>query len=180
MSVYYDFYFGKLNTESKKMDMIGPKIDGKLHSFYNRSRSFIDGEEIEDNMALWGSEYFTDEFWTELGYKKDDAYRPNIHLLNMKQVSNNVTRGLVKGYVTLDDLKYLSANDYDEDAVDGVMLYKSDVVAEMEESIRKEYVLFAAVNTRKFGYICGIATELFDDYDYKGNSDDYYMICVKG
>ena len=50
----------------------------------------------------------------------------------------------------------------------------------MEESIRKEYVLFAAVNTRKFGYICGIATELFDDYDYKGYSDDYYMICVKG
>ena len=51
MSVYYDFYFGKLNTESKKMDMIGPKIDGKLHSFYNRSRSFIDGEEKE--VHLW-------------------------------------------------------------------------------------------------------------------------------
>lgn len=98
----------------------------------------------------------------------------------MKLVSDYVTRGLVKGYITFDDLKYLSANDYDEDAVDGVMLYKSDVVAEMEESIRKEYVLFAAVNTRKFGYICGVATELLDDYDYKGNSDDYYMICVKG
>ena len=98
----------------------------------------------------------------------------------MKQVSNKVTRGLVKGYVTLDDLKYLSANVYDEEAVDSVMFYKPDVVAEMEESIRKEYVLFAAVNTRKFGYICGVAAELFDDYDYKGSSDDYYIICIKG
>ena len=180
MSVYYDFYLGKLNKESKKMDMIGPTIEGKIHSFYNRSQSFIDGEEVEDNMELWGPQYFSDEFWTELGYKNENDYKPNIYVLNIKQVSNKVTRGLVKGYVTLDDLKYLSANDYDEDAVDSVVLYKADVIAEMEESIRKEYVLFAAVNTRKFGYICSIATELYDDFDYKGNSDDYYIICIRG
>lgn len=180
MSVYYDFYLGKMNEESKKIDIIGPKIEGRLRSFYNRSQSFIDGEEVEYNMALRGPEGFSDEFWAELGYKKENDYRPNVYVLNMKLVSDYVTRGLVKGYITFDDLKYLSANDYDEDAVDSVMLYKSDVVAEMEESIRKEYVLFAAVNTRKFGYICGIATELLDDYDYKGNGDDYYMICAKG
>ena len=180
MSIYYDFYLGKINKESKKMDMIGPKIEGKIHSFYNRSRSFIDGEGVEDNMELWGSEYFSDEFWAELGYKKENDYRPNIYVLNMKQVLDKVTRGLVKGYVTLDDLKYLSANDYDEDAIDSVMIYKADVVAEMEESIRKEYVSFAAVNTRKFGYICGVAAELFDDYNYKVSGDDYYMICIKG
>ena len=74
MSIYYDFYFGKFNKESKKMDMIGPKIEGKLHSFYNRSRSFIDGEGVEDNMELWGSEYFSDEFWAELGYKKESPF----------------------------------------------------------------------------------------------------------
>ena len=92
MSVYYDFYLGKMNEESKKMDIIGPKIEGRLRSFYNRSQSFIDGEEVEDNMALRGPESFSDEFWAELGYKKENDYRPNVYVLNMKLVSDYVTR----------------------------------------------------------------------------------------
>lgn len=180
MSTYYSFYIGKQNKKTKEITIIGPKLENELHSFYSRSGSFIDWEEIQENMDRISPDIITKESWQALGYHSDDDYKPTTYILSINHATNYATGGLVKGYVTIEELNYLANNNFNEDAIEDVCIYKPEVIAEIKNSKRDEYVMFAAISTRTFGYICQIALELIEPLRYHKDKEvyDYIIICV--
>lgn len=179
MSVYYDFYLGK--KENDKIRLVGPIVDNKLHSFYNRSASFFNGDDIYDYMDRLPEQLIAEENIKDLGFTGlTNEYISSSFYIKLVDAVKLANPGLVKGYVTLDDLEYLSTNDYSEDAIDDVRIFKPDYIAELPTNKRKQYVLFAAVSTRGIKYVFNIASEIFDDLLFSDDKESYYIICNKG
>ena len=123
MSTYYDFYVGVKKDD--KIEAIGPYIrkDGEYHlvPIVSRSRSFIHFDEFGywdlpiEMMADDQVEFFTSEGWTSDERHSISCYIP------YEDIRAMADDGLVQGYVTLNELDMVAANDYSHGAFDRVL-----------------------------------------------------------
>lgn len=177
MSSYYCFYIGKLDTAAKTIELVGPKFGDKLISFYSRSRSFV-ADDILDNMELVPLSYIVDKEHSLLCVKDfSGAYQSQSYMVLIKQLFAS-DYGLQKGYVTIDELDYLEANQYDYDSITSVRLLSPTVVAEMDPQIRKNYGQCSYVDTGSFDYVAGLAQELVSDLEFEPDFAEYVLVCV--
>ena len=177
MSSYYCFYIGKLDTAAKTVELIGPKFGDKLISFYNRSRSFV-ADDILDDMEPVPLSYIANKEHSLLCEKDfSGIYQSRSYMVPIKQLYASKC-GLQKGYVTINELDYLEENQYDYDSLTSVRLLLPTVVAEMDQQERKQYGLCSYVDTGSFDYVAGLAQELVSDLEFEPDFAEYVLICV--
>ena len=156
MSTYYEFYIGM--NKGDKVEVIGPYIrkDGeyKLTPILTRSRSFIDWDDFPawqlpiKMMEADQEKFFTSEGWFDKGRYSISSVVPYYDVCAMAD------GGLVQGYVTLDELDFVAAKEYDPDILDDLWVRTPEMVAEMDPEMRREYGHIAYNDQFSTGYIC--------------------------
>lgn len=178
MSTYYDFYIGVKKDD--KIEAIGPYIrkDGEYHlvPIVSRSRSFIHFDEFGywempiEMMADDQVEFFTSEGWNSDERHSISCYIP------YEDIRAMADDGLVQGYVTLDELDMVAANDYSQDSLWDIWVKTSEMVAEMDPETRKEYGHIAYIDHYSTGYICRQLINAVDPYEYGFEDKDLCFI----
>ena len=174
MSTYYEFYIGV--NKGNKVEVIGPFIrkDGeyKLTPILTRSRSFIDWGDFPSwqlpvkMMEPDQEEYFTSESWMN-----ESRYSIS-YVVSYYDVCSMADEGLVQGYVTLDELDFVAAKDYDPDILDDIWVRTPEMVAEMDPEMRREYGHIAFNDQFCTGYICRQLMNAIDPIELDLNEED--------
>ena len=136
MSTYYDFYLAVKKDD--KIEAIGPYIrkegEYRLVPIVSRSRSFIHFDEFGywelpiEKMAEDQACFFTCEGWTGEERHSISCYVP------YEEIQAMASDGLVQGYVTLEELDMVAANDYSLDSLWDIWVKTPEMVAEMDQS----------------------------------------------
>ena len=178
MSTYYDFYLAVKKDD--KIEAIGPYIrkegEYRLVPIVSRSRCFIDIDDFDgwnlpiDQMAEDQVELFTDDGWLK------DECQSIAYYVPYEEIRAMASDGLVRGYVTLEDLDMVAANDYSQDARWDIGVKTPEMVAEMDQVTRKEYGHIAYIDHCSTGYICSQLINAVDPFDYGFEVKDLYFI----
>lgn len=168
MSTYYEFYAAV--RKGDKVEAIGPYIrkDGKYHPvpIISRSRSFISFNEFDcrelpvEQMAEDQVEFFSTEGWI------DDKRQSISYYVPFKEICALADDGLVRGYVTLEELDAVAKSDYHPDALWDIWVSTPDMVAEMDPEARKNYGHIAYIDRCSTGYICSQLINTVDPVEY--------------
>jgi len=178
MSTYYDFYAAVKKND--KIEAIGPYIrkegEYRLVPIVSRSRSFIHFDEFDywdlpiEKMIDDQIQFFTCEGWTGEERRSIACYIP------YEDIRAMADDGLVQGYVTLDELNAVAANDYSQDSLWDVWVKTPEMIAEMDSETRKEYGHIAYIDHCSTGYICSQLINAVDPYEYGYDTKDLCFI----
>lgn len=80
--------------------------------------------------------------------------------------------GLVRGYVTLDELDFAAAQDYDPNYLDNIWVRTPEMVAEMDPDMRRGYGHIAFNDQFSTGYICRQLMNAIDPVELDLNEED--------
>lgn len=186
MSTYYCFYPARKNANDK-IELIGNFIndqDGKprLQPIIERSRSFIDWDDIDMNPLSiddmdpkWISNMTEKSFFSD----NPDEIHSIAYYLPLSQIQMQSNDGVKRGYMTLEDVNTLAANNYCLDDWYYEELLSADVVAEMNDEDRKKYGHTAFIDTNSKEYIYNVIATAVDPYEYNTeNFGNLYIVCL--
>ena len=169
MSTYYDFFAARI-TDEDMIEAIGPYIrsgeEYRLVPIVSRSRSFIHWDEF----GAWAlpvsripehqQEIFTDEGWN------DDERHSIAYFITYDEVASMAGDGLIRGYVTLDELDAVTRSNYDPDTFWDLWVRSPETIAEMDAEMRKQYGHIAFIDRFSTEYICRQLIDAVDPIEY--------------
>ena len=169
MSTYYDFFAAKI-TEEDMIEAIGPYIrsgeEYRLVPIISRSRSFIHWDEFGawalpvNRIPEHQQEIFTDEGWN------DDERHSIAYFITYDEAASMAGDGLIRGYVTLDELDTVIRSNYDPDTFWDLWVRSPETIAEMDAETRKQYGHIAFIDRCSTEYICRQLIEAVDPIEY--------------
>ena len=183
MSTYYSFY-----AAVKKGDIIeavGPyKRCGDEYTLVpllERSRSFIDWGGFDawklpvSMMAEKQKDFFS------YSMNGDPRDRTSIaYYMEYDEMLKLATDGIVRGYVTVDELDIAAKSNYDPEVLWDICVITPEAVAEMVPEERGKYGHIAYVESNSSRYIARQIIEMTDGMHLYPETDDlYYVIAVE-
>lgn len=115
-------------------------------------------------------EFFTCEGWT------GDERQSIAHFIPYEEIRAMADDGLVRGYVTLEELNMVVSNNYSQDTRWDIWVNTPEMVAEIDAEKRKEYGHIAYIDHCSTGYICSQLINAVDPIDYGYESKDLCFI----
>ena len=178
MSVYYDFYIGKRNKKTNKIDVVGPyyKISTgeiKIKPVLSRSRSFIEWDDFVERIEDFDIRDASKELQDIVGYNKSNKdARPGWDYCHAYWISNDWSIGInnivTRGYLSHEERSELIKSNYDSDVIEFNVSQPIDaeVYAEMSEDDRAKYGYIAYINPYSADFICQILSIVSDKMEF--------------
>lgn len=184
MSTYYCFYLVRKNDDGL-FEPVGNYYKNKSGEYnfspiYCRSRSFISANEFEIEMCRMPVDEMNDElkkYFSSTGWSEDGEPYSTAHYTSLNNFIDLIgERGLVKGYVTFDDLDFLARNKFDQEVLTWgeYSLYSPEYVAELPIEKRKDYAHIAFLDTMSTEYIANAVVEAVSEMTMP--QDKYYIV----
>lgn len=184
MSTYYCFYLVRKNDDGL-FEPVGNYYKNKSGEYrfspiYYRSQSFISADEFEREMYKMPVNKMNDELkkrFSDNGLFKDTKPYSTAYYTSLNDFTNLIgDLGLVKGYVSFDDLDFLAKNKFDREVLTWgeYTLYTPEYVAELPAEKRKDYAHIAFLDTMSTEYIANAVVEAVSEMTM--HEDDYYIV----
>ena len=184
MSTYYSFYLVRKNDKGK-YEAVGNYYKTKngelrLCPIYSRSRSFIPSEDFVREMSLMSIDDMDEEVKNIFSYEgifDENQRHSSAYYTSLKNFYSFIeNRGLIRGYTTLNDLNYISKNNYDPDILEygEYDLFTPEYIAELPAVKREKYAHISFLDTMSADYIANIVVEAIEEMVF--HDDDYYIV----
>ena len=184
MSTYYCFYLVRKNDDGL-FEPVGNYYKNKSGEYrfspiYYRSQSFIRANEFESEMWRMPVDKMNDElkkYFSSAGWSENGKVYSTAYYTSLNDFTNLIgDLGLVKGYVSFDDLDFLAKNKFDQEVLTWgeYTLYTPEYVAELPAEKHKDYAHVAFLDTMSTEYIANAVVEATVGMTI--SQDDYYIV----
>ena len=182
MSTYYTFYAAKISQDNE-IKILGPFAidkDDKFQLFpiLSRSRSFINIDEFDSFCYPVNESMLSKEELSKL-HESAEFYNGMYYYLPYSDVKGHATNGLVRGYATLDQIKYAAECGYDLFCDWMYPIYPPEVAAEMPPEEKKKYGQISYIDTMSTGYLCEQLILHADPWNYDISENEFcYLLTI--
>lgn len=160
------FYPAVRNKDTNKYYPILYDNEGVAASVFWRSGSFIE-EDYFTSLPMIKVEELSEDF-SFLSYMIDEFHENTlsyVYVLSEAEMLNNNDKGIISGYVPIEEVNSYYESDYPQDYLyyDMSTPIRPEVFIEMPDEEKKKYMKFFAIDEYSRGYICSILLEIIDD-----------------